>query len=328
LAFSLWRCAVSIMLALVFCAGCVTYRNGEMSSGEQNAHPLAGRLWDGNRQAFASEQDLRAQLLNADFVLLGEVHDNPIHHARQREWLEWIAASGKRPLIALEQFDTEQQRAIDAVWGNPSSSLDAVFATAQFDARGWDRNFYAPLIAIARRHAWPLAAANLSRTRARAVASGGFMALDAGEADRLGLERLWDDGKEAALAREIGEAHCGALPDSMLRGLVRAQRARDAVMADTLARAGPGGAVLIAGDGHVRRDYGVPLYLEAYRPAARIVAIGQIEVEAGKSSPRDYAVTVGATGPIYDYVLFTPPAKRADPCVDFPRAEGRAGGKP
>jgi uncharacterized iron-regulated protein len=103
--------------------------------------PLAGRLWDGHRQAFAGEQDLRAQLPGADFVLLGEVHDNPVYHTRQREWLEWIAASGKKPLIALEQFDTEHQRAIDAVWSSPSSSLDAVFEAAQFDTHGWDRSF-------------------------------------------------------------------------------------------------------------------------------------------------------------------------------------------
>jgi uncharacterized iron-regulated protein len=326
LALSQWQCAVSVLLALLFCAGCAAYRNGEMRA--ESAHALAGRLWDSRRQAFASEQELRAQLLDADFVLLGEVHDNPLHHARQREWLEWIAASGKRPLIALEQFDTEHQRAIDAAWGSPNSSLDSVFAAAQFDTRGWNRNFYAPLVAIARRNGWPLAAANLSRARARKVTSGGFAALDAGEAERLGLERLWDNGKEAALAREIVDAHCGALPDSMLRGVARAQRARDAVMADTLARAGSAGAVLIAGDGHARRDYGVPLYLEAYRPAARIVAIGQIEVEAGKSTPQDYAVTVGATRAIYDYVVFTPRAKRADPCADFPRAEGMAGAKP
>jgi len=316
------------MLAFLFWAGCAAHRTGETHDDKEKAHPLAGRLWDSRRQAFASEEDLRAQLLGADFVLLGEVHDNPVHHARQREWLELIAASGKKPLIALEQFDTEQQRAIDAVWGSADRSLDTLFEATQFTRHGWDRNFYAPLLAIARRNGWPLAAANLSRTRARMVASGGFAALDSDEAERLGLERLWDNGKEAALAREIAEAHCGALSNSMLQGLARAQRARDAVMADTLARAGLAGAVLIAGDGHARRDYGVPLYLQAYRPAARIVSIGQLEVEAGKPAPQDYAVTGGAAKPLYDYVLFTPRAQRADPCADFPRAEGLPGAKP
>ena len=137
---------------------------------------------------------------------------------------------------------------------------------------------------------YALAAANLSRARAGKVTSGGVAALDAGEAERLDLERLWDNGKEAALAREIGEAHCDSLPDSMLRGIALAQRARDAVMADTLARAGPAGAVLIAGDGQCAARL---------RRAARIVANGQIEVEAGKSTPQDYAVTVGAARPLY-----------------------------
>jgi hypothetical protein len=155
-ALSRWQQAGSVLLALLVCAGCAGH--GEMHNNEETSHPLAGRLWDGHRQAFASEQDLRTQLLGADFVLLGEVHDNPAHHARQREWLEWIATSGKKPLIALEQFDKEHQHAIDAVWDDPTSSLDAVFEAAQFQTRSWDRNFYAPLVAIARRNGWPLAA--------------------------------------------------------------------------------------------------------------------------------------------------------------------------
>jgi hypothetical protein len=133
--------------------------------------------------------------------------------------------------------------------------------------------------------------------------------------------------QEAALAREIGETHCGALPDSMLPGLVRAQRAATRSWPIPLARAGPAGAVLIAGDaayGATRRA----ALSRGVSTAARIVAIAQIEVEAGKSTPQDYALTFGAAKPLYDYVLFTPRAERADPCADFPRAGERAGAKP
>jgi uncharacterized iron-regulated protein len=80
------------------------------------------------------------------------------------------------------------------------------------------------------------------------------------------------------------------------------------MMADRLATvAGRAGGVLIAGNGHVRKDRGVPWYLAQLRPAARIVSIGLIEVEddlddAGDDLP-------------YDYVWFTPRVDDADPCA-------------
>jgi uncharacterized iron-regulated protein len=58
------------------------------------------------------------------------------------------------------------------------------------------------------------------------------------------------------------------LPESQIAPMARIQLARDRAMAQTLAsavqRAGPGKTVvLVAGNGHVRRDLGVPLYLPA-----------------------------------------------------------------
>jgi uncharacterized iron-regulated protein len=91
--------------------------------------------------------------------------------------------------------------------------------------------------------------------------------------------------------------------------MVAAQRARDAIMAQTVQA--HAAAVLIAGNGHVRRDFGVPHYLAQYADGQDVAVVGFIEVDSAKPAPTDY-VTAGA--PEYDYVVFTPRTPRPDPC--------------
>ena len=57
-------------------------------------HPLTGRIWDVSSAGFIDRQNLFIRLARADFVLLGERHDNPDHHLLQAEVL--------RSLIALD----------------------------------------------------------------------------------------------------------------------------------------------------------------------------------------------------------------------------------
>ena len=47
------------------------------------------------------------------------------------------------------------------------------------------------------------------------------------------------------------------------------------------------------------------------RPELDMRVVGFIEIDAGKSAPGDY---VNAAAPEYDYVVFTEPTPRADPC--------------
>ncbi|WP_319531088.1 hypothetical protein [uncultured Cohaesibacter sp.] len=58
-------------------------------------------------------------------------------------------------------------------------------------------------------------------------------------------------------------------------------------------------SVLIAGNGHVRRDRGVPMFLDA---SDKAVSIALIEVIRGQTDPQSYS----AFDPkLYDYVWFT-----------------------
>jgi uncharacterized iron-regulated protein len=99
-----------------------------------------------------------------------------------------------------------------------------------------------------------------------------------------------------------------------------AQRARDATMAEVLLGAGDDGAVLISGNGHVRRDLAVPLYLSAAGDKASCV-VGILEVDAETEDPRAYVRSAASRGPRYDFAWFTPRVDRPDPCAAFRRGK-------
>jgi len=191
----------------------------------------------------------------------------------------------------MEQFDSEYQAAIDAA----PASAEAIADAGHFDRKGWNWPLYRPLVEFAVEHRWPIIAANLSRAEARVIVR---------DPAASGLPPA--PALAAELERDIADSHCGERPpEKLLAGMVEAQRARDARMASRLS----GRTVLITGDGHARRDRGVPLYL----PGADIVSIGFIEIDPDKKSPRDYLAGL-FTAQSFDYLWFTSRAKRDDPC--------------
>ena len=106
---------------------------------------------------------------------------------------------------------------------------------------------------------------------------------------------------------EIAIGHCNVLPAAELPALARAQIARDIVMARSIRPYLERGVVLLAGNGHVRRDIGVPFWLP--REAARgAISIGLLERD-------DDSIAKSGTG--FDAYVVTEPAERPDPCKDL-----------
>jgi uncharacterized iron-regulated protein len=265
---------------------------------ELEAHPLAGRIWDARAGAFVSQAELFDRAARARHVILGETHDNPEHHRLELAALEALAARGGARVLALEQLDTEYQAAADAAIAN-GVDAEALADAAHFNRQGWDWPLYRPLVQFALEHRWAIAAANLSRAAARAIVA---------DPSRSGLAAP-PQALRAALERDIIDAHCGAAPDGRrLAGMVEAQRARDAQMARVVARANPR-SVLITGNGHARRDRGVPLYLDD----GDVLSIAFLEVQPGRDAPRAYLDGFAGVGS-YDHVWFTARAPRKDPC--------------
>jgi uncharacterized iron-regulated protein len=120
------------------------------------------------------------------------------------------------------------------------------------------------------------------------------------------------------MAADIRTAHCGYASEESVKAMVDVQRARDAQMAQSLIAAGdPAGAILVAGAGHVRNDYGIPVYLSAKAPRKRVISIAFIEVVNQKPEPQNYALAYSHGRLPFDYVWFTPRVDDEDPCEKF-----------
>ena len=234
------------------------------------------------------------------------MHDNAEQHRLRLEVLRRAFAAGWRPAIAMEQFDRERQGDIErARRERPRDAQHVIDLAAPATRRGsWNWDFYRPFVALALEHDVPLVAANLSSADATRIVRGGYAAVfDAASVAALGLDRAIDPALQAAQEREIDAGHCGALPREVWPRMARAQYARDALMAQALREHARSGAVLLAGNGHVRRDIGVPRWLAHRRRPRRL---GRL--------PRERRRTPASA---FDAVVRTAPAARGDPCAGF-----------
>lgn len=243
------------------------------------------------------------RLRDSRFVLLGEVHDNAEQHRQRAALLSALLADGRPTTIVFEQMGRDQDAAISA---SPREA-EAIAVAGQLDRRAWDWPLHKPLVDAALAASAPIRGGNLETAEVRAIVRGRLTAAP-GDLQPMLADPSWRADQQAAIEREIDTGHCRALPASQWPAMALAQRARDAAMAKALlAAAGANGrAVLIAGNGHVRRDLGVPHYLRvAGVPDSKITSVGYLEAPAT------------AQGEPYDIVKITPAATREDPCEAF-----------
>jgi hypothetical protein len=84
-----------------------------------------------------------------------------------------------------------------------------------------------------------------------------------------------------------------------------------------IAASDPDGAILVAGAGHVRNDYGIPVYLRQKAPDKRVISIAFVEVDKQKTEPQSYALLYPDGRLPFEYVWFTPRLDDEDPCEKF-----------
>lgn len=239
--------------------------------------------------------DRPATFAGADVVILGELHDNPVHHAHQAR-----AVAAIEPKALVFEMLSPKRAAGSPV---PPGDAASVARALGWDREGWpDFALYHPILVAA-----PEArvyGAEVPRELARKAFETGIADLFGQAAQAYGLTTPLSAQVQAAREAEQAEAHCQALPVDLLPGMVEVQRLRDAVLARAVvqAMADTGGPVaVITGAGHARRDQGLPVPLALVAPDLSVLSIGQFE----EAAPAD---------PAFDLWLVTPAAPREDPC--------------
>jgi uncharacterized iron-regulated protein len=257
-------------------------------------------------------------LANDGTVLFGEVHDNPGLHRERSRIIRDVVMAGARPAFAFEQFDRESQPAIDRMMSTELASATQLIEAVAPARAAWQWSFYRPLLEIALKYRLPIVAVNLSRSDAMKIAETGLQQSPVFTPEmrkQFALDRTISADIYNAQVLAIRRGHCNLLPESALSKMVDAQLARDAVMADRLKSmrgAQIRGVILFAGNGHVQRDIGVPIWLDRRAP---VLVIGMLE----KSDVRQVDLDEAAK---YDVTITGDAAQRDDPCAALAKQLG------
>ncbi len=253
----------------------------------------------------ADPAELARAMAERRSALLGEVHDNGAQHALRAAALRQRVEAGARPAIAFEQFDVERQADIERVRRDKPRDAGALIAAV--GSGSWNWPMYRPFVQLALDYDLPIVAANLSRGGAMKVATGDWKAVfDADTQKALGLAGLPQPFLDTH-EREVAEGHCNLLPPASLAPMARAQIARDITMARAIRPYLSRGVVLLAGNGHVRNDVGVPFWLTADE-RRDVVTIGLLEAGTADDDRRARR---------FDVLIETVAAERPDPCEEL-----------
>lgn len=257
--------------------------------------------------AAAAASEIGARQLDAlpraDIVILGEVHDNPAHHANQARAVGALEPAA----IVFEMIPRDLADEIGTAAGTTRETLEKML---DWSGRGWpDFSMYYPIFTAAPEAR--IVAGDLPRGEIRLAMSEGAGPVfserfGAHRARALGLTEPLPEPEQSAREAEQASAHCGALPEAMLPGMVSAQRLRDASLAQAVLAThdDTGGPVtLITGNGHARRDR-VAAFIEHVAPELSVLTIGQLERAPDSRPP-------------FDLWLVTGSVERPDPCADF-----------
>lgn len=200
---------------------------------------------------------LLPRLLTADYVLLGEEHDQPTIHLFRARLLKELSKH-RSLLVSMEHITREKQRILDAHLAHPEELQKAL----DWDRSGWPSwQMFEPLFkALHDTNAIVRCANRMTNDSFDDLRSYGLNApLPHENRLRAELERMHPPSMKIPLER-----------------MVLAQRRRDASFAASLDDGKATMRILLAGNGHVREDYGVPWYIRYHNPDAKVLSIGVI----------------------------------------------------
>ncbi len=277
-------------------------------------HPLVGKIWNVNAGQFVSKQQLAERIVRSRYLMLGETHDNRVHHQNQVWAIDLLRDHQRSAVVAFEMISQQQGQIIA---GKKYDSAESLIAGLDHIKTRWGyQQFYAGVFDAVIKVGYTILPANFDRQKIMLIIREGESALPPEIKTMLDDNALSAD-QVAASRKEIEGSHCGMINEKMTEAMMLMQRAKDAQMVQAFAGQDDVEThVLVAGSGHVRKDRGAPFYLPS-NAQNNLLAIAWVEVQADITDVEAYAAQWGADKLPFDYVWFTPRADRPDPCERF-----------
>lgn len=265
------------------------------------------------RQGYIIEVDELVQSLReADYVLLGEVHDDPQHHALQHLLLNEIVRDGRKPAVVFEMFTRSEAPLIATTRRRSPDDPDAIASAVHWTKSGRpDWALYRPIVDTALAAGLPIQAGNVSRNALRdLIVLNGWQGIDKHILDAYGMPDLLPHDAEQKKRQSLAEENGGNLPPrQVVENVLREQHLRQASIADAMLAGHSGdGAVLIAAREYADLDYGVPRYLKYREPDTAIASVAFVDTSAfvaGRHAADGFA-------PAHDFVWLVPSSATSD----------------
>jgi len=229
-------------------------------------------LFDKNGKPEKYEKMLK-QMEDADVVLFGELHDNPISHWLQLEVTKDLyAQKGKNLVLGAEMFESDNQVIMDEYLSGEISQRNF-----ESEIRLWPnyKTDYKPLVEFAKDNGLYFVATNVPRRYASLVNSKGFE----------GLEELSDEAKaflpplppayDSTLNCYASMMHMEGMGSHVTPNFPKAQAIKDATMAHFILENWEPGKTLLHYHGayHSQNFESIYWYLKHENPNLNIVTI-------------------------------------------------------
>jgi uncharacterized iron-regulated protein len=303
------------VFATALLAGCHAAAKDSAETGMLlSDNSLVDKIWQVSEKRFVSKRQLLNNIVNHNYILLGETHDNPLHHNYQAWVIQQLHNQGRQVAVAFEMITPEQEQILKK---HAVQSAEEIFDLLDWEKSGWpSRDIYKPVFETALNANDSIVAANIARKELNQIVMQGNSEVPAAIMAQLD-ENPMNKEAEAMLRTEIEESHCRMLPEAMVPAMMLGQRVRDAVIANSLvANKQTDGIVLIAGSGHTQKN-GVPVFIHSADPSAKVFSMAWMEVDQRLSKPEQYAQYWGSEDLPFDYVWFTARIDRPDPCEEL-----------
>ena len=262
------------------------------------ADKIAYQLFDINGKTATYEQLLKSAK-EADIVLFGELHDNPIGHWLQLELTKDLFEFKKSNLVlGAEMFEADDQIAI-----NEYLQSKITDKTLKVEVKLWNNyeTDYKPLLNFAKANQLNFVAANIPRRYANLVYSQGLEKLDSIDSDAkkwiCPLPMKYDG--ELKCYKDIfasAGGHGG-------QNLPKSQAVKDATMAYFILKNWSKGKTFIHYNGSYHSNFhqGIEWYLKQENPKLKVFTIGSTEQSAVDTLSKE---SIGMA----DFIICTPEA--------------------
>ncbi len=250
---------------------------GTIMSFQSLKNPLA-YTWFNDKGKSMDFSKVEKEMMEADIILFGELHNNPHAHWFELKIAKALhAAKGENLVLGCEMFESDNQLVLNEYL---SGQINA--KKLQENARLWDNyaTDYAPMVDFAKENKLPVIATNTPRRYASMIYSGGFEVLESLAPEAKAYFAPFPITYDTTVSCYNALLHSPMMGHSN-ENLPKAQAFKDATMAHFILANWEAGKTFFHWNGSYHSDNheGIVWYLKQANPDLKIYTISTVDQE-------------------------------------------------